>query len=150
MSALKAFLHRAGVILPPCGPLAGNPKIDDLTHFELGIDRIRDARAVRATTLSVGCLRRYCNTGSALVRVPMPYSSAVVVVSVDRSEELNVSYSRNYSPYYGTKSDLKLELEGTSSSRLIFISTAPRNSCEDLKDLLTIRYILTALLRQKI
>jgi len=64
-------------------------------------------------------LRRYCDTGSALIRNEIPYSSAVLVVSVDSCGELIVSHSHKYLPYYHTKSYLKLEVLCAIQSKLI-------------------------------
>jgi hypothetical protein len=37
---LETFFRSTGLFLLACGPLAGAPKIDDLTHPELFADRI--------------------------------------------------------------------------------------------------------------
>jgi hypothetical protein len=39
-SVLETLFRSAGLFLLACGPLAGAPKIDDLTHPELFADRI--------------------------------------------------------------------------------------------------------------
>jgi hypothetical protein len=79
----------------------------------------------------------------------MPYSSAVVAVSVDRSNQLSVSCSYKLTPYYCTPRLLMLEVLSADPSRLIFVSLDHRYSVADLKRRLTKRYVHTAMFSQK-
>jgi hypothetical protein len=87
---MKALFRGASIVVLTCGPLTGDPKITT-SPTSYPTDRIGDLRGSVRPTLSAGCLRRYCSTGSALVATAMPYCSAVVMVSVDRCKEPDVS-----------------------------------------------------------